>query len=254
MESLTLWVVDALVAAGIPAVARFPHGFRPRLTQPRAAVELSVLRAESAYLGDYVGDAIEDGYGRKVSGTLAVRLFAPTAAELSAAASTALHALKQSPEMADFTAIRMEESSFSSQWDCFLRDIFVDFIALREDVYIELDGEKLAMVESYRAISHCQEREILSFGESAPAGIVRGKETHQLELFRLRKKGDLDLFSLEDFTLTLVRPAGKVRYLGCRWQEVEESSRGGIVEKAVLIATGREREEEEASTNASDGV
>ncbi len=259
MESLTLWAVEALNDAGVPATARFPHEFRPRLKEARAAVELSVLRAETQWLCDYVGDGMEGGYGRKVSGTLAIRLFAPTAAELSAAAETAMEALRGGPEEATLTAIRLEESSFSSAWDCFLRDIFLDFTGflpapLREEVYLELDGEKVAFVEEYRAKSRCQERKMFSFGETAPAGILRGQEEHTLELRRLRCAGDIDLFQLADFTLTLVRPAGRVCYTGCRWIESEESSRDGIVERAVLSATGRVTETEEENTDASDAV
>ncbi len=250
METMTLWAVEVLNDAGIPTVARFPHALRPRLTEARGAVELSVLRAESQWLSDYAGDRVEDGYGRKVSGTLAIRLFAPTAAELSAAAKTAMEVLKQGPTDATLTAIRLEESSFSSQWDCFLRDIFLDFTgflpaATQETVFLELDGEKVALVEEYRAKSRCQERKILSFGEKTPTGILRGQEEHQLELRRLRCAGDVDLFSREGFTLTLVRPAGKVRYTGCRWTEVEESSHDGITERALLTATGRITEREE---------
>jgi hypothetical protein len=255
MERLTLWAVNAISDAGIPASHRFPHGFRPRLTEARAAVELSVLRAESAYLSDYVGDGVEGGYGRTVSGTLAIRLFAPTAAELSAATETALEALKKAPDDATVTAIRGSESTFSSPWDCFTRDIFVDFtgvmpVPAREDVYLELDGEKVAQVEEYRAHSRRTSRMVYSFGESAPAGILRGQEEHNLHLRRIRCAGDVDLFSREDFTLTLVRPAGRVRYTGCRWKEVEEGSRGGTVESALLCATGRVAEEDDDAGNA----
>lgn len=56
-----------------------------------------------------------------------------------------------------------------------------------KDIYIEVEGRRLAAAQSYRGENH-PGRPVLveSFGSAQPAGTVAGQPRHTIELTRLR--------------------------------------------------------------------
>ena len=54
-----------------------------------------------------------------------------------------------------------------------------------KDIYLEVNGKKLAVVESYKAKSTCNSQYIEAFGQSEPIGTVAGKIQHTIELSRV---------------------------------------------------------------------
>ena len=58
-------------------------------------------------------------------------------------------------------------------------------IPMSSDIYLEVDGRKVAVVQSYTAQSSKSSKVIEAFGETEPVATVPGQEQHVLELSRL---------------------------------------------------------------------
>ena len=115
-----------------------------------------------------------------------------------------------------------------------------------KDIYIEVNGKKLAVVENYKAYSKRESRYIQAFGQSEPVGTVPGRTRHFVELSRVYICGsnindDITFFDLSDFNLVIVKPGKKIVYSGCEWSEINESAgiNDTILEGLSLIASHR---------------
>ena len=58
-------------------------------------------------------------------------------------------------------------------------------IPTSRDIYLELNGKKLAVVQGYSAKALRTSREVEAFGESEPVATVGGQTRYTLELSRL---------------------------------------------------------------------
>ena len=102
------------------------------------------------------------------------------------------------------------------------------------DIYLELDGRKIAVVQSYRAKAAKSSRNIEAFGESEPVATIEGQKSYTVELTRLYAtdtaiSDGIDFYSLTDFSLVICKPDRKVIYSGCEWSGIRgaERHRGG---------------------------
>lgn len=59
-----------------------------------------------------------------------------------------------------------------------------------KDIYIEVDGRRLAAAQSYRVKTTREARFVESFGSAQPAGTVAGQPRHTIELTRLQVVGE----------------------------------------------------------------
>lgn len=96
------------------------------------------------------------------------------------------------------------------------------------DIYIEADGKKVAVVQSYRATATRTEQIVEAFGESEPVATIANQLSYKLELTRLYATdeaiGDgINFHELSDFSLVIVKPDRRVIYTGCQWSCIEES-------------------------------
>ncbi len=113
-----------------------------------------------------------------------------------------------------------------------------------KDIYLEIDGKRLASVQSYTAKTTRESRYVEAFGSAEPVGTAGGRVRHVIQLSRIALTGsgqDVDLFGLEEFNLVIVKPDRKVIYCGCRWSSIEEDARltDTVVESAVLMSARR---------------
>lgn len=53
------------------------------------------------------------------------------------------------------------------------------------DIYLEVDGKKWAVVQSYTAKTTKTSQTVEAFGESEPVATIPGQRTHVIELTRL---------------------------------------------------------------------
>lgn len=114
------------------------------------------------------------------------------------------------------------------------------------DIYLEVEGKKVAVVQSYTAKSTRKSINVEAFGESDPVATIGGGDTHTVELSRLYATDSaisdgIRFHELDDFSLVIVKPGRKIIYSGCRWSSIQESGQLGsmVLEKVQLIAARR---------------
>ena len=79
------------------------------------------------------------------------------------------------------------------------------------DIYLEVDGKKVAVVQSYTAKSSRTSQTVEAFGEDEPVATIPGQRTHVIELTRLYATDEairdgLNFHALEDFSLVICKP------------------------------------------------
>ena len=114
------------------------------------------------------------------------------------------------------------------------------------DIYLEVDGKKVAVVQSYAAKSSKASQSVEAFGEDQPVAAIPGQRTHVIELTRLYATDEairdgIDFHTLEDFSLVICKPDRKILYSGCQWSSIQESGALGamVVEKITVVAATR---------------
>ena len=114
------------------------------------------------------------------------------------------------------------------------------------DIYIECEGKKVAVVQSYKASARKTERVIEAFGESEPVATIANQPTYTLELTRLYATDEaisdgINFHELSNFSLVIVKPDRRVVYTGCNWSEIAEDGKLSemVAEKIRVIAAKR---------------
>lgn len=114
------------------------------------------------------------------------------------------------------------------------------------DIYLEADGVRVAVVQSYAAKTTKSSTAVEAFGESEPVATSPGQATHVIELSRLYAtdqaiRDGLDFYGMKDFSLVICKPDRKVIYSGCQWSSIQESANIGsmVLEKVSLVASRR---------------
>ena len=114
------------------------------------------------------------------------------------------------------------------------------------DIYLEVDGARVAVVQSYAAKTTKNSTVVEAFGEAEPVATSPGQTNHVIELSRLYAtdraiRDGLDFYSMEDFSLVICKPDRKIIYSGCQWSSIQESANIGsmVLEKVTLVASKR---------------
>ncbi|MDD6023677.1 MAG: hypothetical protein PUC06_05485 [Oscillospiraceae bacterium] len=114
------------------------------------------------------------------------------------------------------------------------------------DIYLEVNGVKVAVVQSYRALTTRESKNIEAFGHQEPVATIRGLSRYSLELSRIYAtenalRDGINFYELEDFSLVIVKPDRRVIFTGCQWTSLEESTAlgGTVMEKVSLTASSR---------------
>ena len=114
------------------------------------------------------------------------------------------------------------------------------------DIYLEVDGVKVAEVQSYTARTSRSSTTVEAFGEEEPVATVPGKTSHVLELTRLYATDEairdgLNFHELSGFSLVICKPDRKIIYSDCQWSSISEDAALGdmVVEKITVVAAKR---------------
>ena len=105
------------------------------------------------------------------------------------------------------------------------------------DIYLELDGRKVAVVQGYTAKAAKSSRFVEAFGESEPVAAIEGQRKYTLELTRLYATDDavsdgIDFYNLEDFSLVIwKRGASAFSRTGRSWHCCAAWQRSGPPER-----------------------
>ena len=114
------------------------------------------------------------------------------------------------------------------------------------DIYLELDGKKGAVVQSYTAKAVKSSQSVEAFGESEPVATIEGQKKYTLELTRLYATDDavsdgINFYDLRDFSLVICKPDRKIIYSGCEWSTIHEEGQlnAMVAEKITVVASKR---------------
>ena len=114
------------------------------------------------------------------------------------------------------------------------------------DIYLELDGKKVAVVQSYTAKANKSSVNVEAFGESEPVATIAGQRKYTLELTRLYATDDavsdgINFYDLTDFSLVICKPDRKIIYSGCEWSNIQEEGQlnAMVAEKITVVAAKR---------------
>ena len=114
------------------------------------------------------------------------------------------------------------------------------------DIYLELDGRKVAVVQSYMAKAVKSSQSVEAFGESEPVATIEGQKKYTLELTRLYATDDavsdgINFYELKDFSLVICKPDRKIIYSGCEWSTIQEDVQlnAMVAEKVTVVASKR---------------
>ena len=114
------------------------------------------------------------------------------------------------------------------------------------DIYLELDGRKVAVVQSYMAKAVKSSQSVEAFGESEPVATIEGQKKYTLELTRLYATDDavsdgINFYELKDFSLVICKPDRKIIYSGCEWNTIQEEGQlnAMVAEKITVVAAKR---------------
>ena len=114
------------------------------------------------------------------------------------------------------------------------------------DIYLELNGKKVAVVQSYTARASRSSQNVEAFGESEPVATIAGQRKYVLELTRLYATDDavsdgISFYGLSDFSLVICKPDRKVIYSGCQWSEIQEEGQlnAMVAEHVTVVAAKR---------------
>ena len=116
------------------------------------------------------------------------------------------------------------------------------------DISIEVNGQRLAVAQSYKARTAKESRYVEAFGSREPVGAVDGRVKHLVELTRVCVTGAalrerVDFYALTDFNVVIAKPDRRVIYSGCQWTEISEAaSAGDLLFETVTIAASRRME------------
>lgn len=114
------------------------------------------------------------------------------------------------------------------------------------DIYLEADGRKIAVVQSYKATASRNSKNVEAFGEAEPVATLEGQRAYVIELTRLYATDEaisdgIDFYSISDFSLVIAKPDRRIVYTGCQWADIVESGELGemVAEKIRIIAARR---------------
>ena len=114
------------------------------------------------------------------------------------------------------------------------------------DIYLEIEGKKVAVVQSYSARTTRSSQNVEAFGEDEPVATIPGPRTHLIELTRLYATDEairdgINFHNLTDFSLVICKPDRKIIYSGCQWSTIGETGALGamVVEKISVVAARR---------------
>ena len=112
-----------------------------------------------------------------------------------------------------------------------------------KNIYIEINGTKLAAAQDCKIRSQRTGHFVRGFGESEADGIAVGSAAHSIELSRIyiNKDCTANIYELSGFDLTVIKPDGKILFSGCQWEDITEnySADGLILENVCISALTR---------------
>lgn len=124
-------------------------------------------------------------------------------------------------------------------------------ITTSNDIFIELDGKRIAGVQSYSTKYTNDVKSVDAFGQSVPIGYTLGKKAYSLDLTRVYLEDTaiadgIDFYDLSDgdFNVVVVKNGKRIVYKNCIVSSINEDGNlnDKVQEKLSITALNREKE------------
>jgi hypothetical protein len=118
-----------------------------------------------------------------------------------------------------------------------------------KDVYFEINGKKVAVVQSYNTSYSKEDREVDAFGQADPVGFTPGKKAYTIRISKayITDKAIADgisFYTLDNFEFVIVKPDKRIVYTGCSITSIEEEgSLNDVIAENVSIRAAKRRED-----------
>ena len=223
-ELTTILIVDDVIPA-VRQALRSKFARAKNTAQSRSAIRSQVI----VELEKKVAEEIIDSYGEV---TVTASEDDPTVClvEFSFAVAHGLNQIYLTVHITVYGGDGMEATGFPTS----------------ADIYLELDGRKIAVVKGYTARASKSSQSVEAFGESEPVATIEGQRKYTLELTRLYATEDavtdgINFYDLRDFSLVICKPDRKVIYSSCQWSAIQEEGQlnAMVAEKVTVVASKR---------------
>lgn len=119
------------------------------------------------------------------------------------------------------------------------------------DIYLEIEGKKVAVVQSYSVKSTQSSVVVEAFGESEPVATSQGQQSHVIALSRLYAtdsaiRDGINFHDLADFSVVIVKPDRRVIYGGCQWTGISEEAKVSSMVAEGMTCVAKRRIESKA--------
>lgn len=129
-----------------------------------------------------------------------------------------------------------------------MNDIYGVQITTSNDIWLELNGRRIAGVQSYSTKYTNDVKTVDAFGQDVPIGWTRGKKAYSLDLTKVYLEDTaiadgIDFYSLSDgdFDLVIVKNGKRIVYKNCIVASISEDGNlnDKVQEKMSLTAHNR---------------
>lgn len=121
-------------------------------------------------------------------------------------------------------------------------------ILTSDDIYFELNGKRIAGVESYSTKYTNDVKTVDAFGQSTPIGFTHGSKKYTVDIGRIYLEDTaindgIDMYSLSDydFNLVIIKRGKRTIYRHCIISDIAEdgSLKDKVAEKITIMALDR---------------
>lgn len=118
-----------------------------------------------------------------------------------------------------------------------------------KDIYFELDGKKIAVVQNYNTSYTKEEREVDAFGQEDPVGYTPGKKQYTIRITKAyihenALKDGINFYTIDNFEFVIVKPDRRIIYSGCSITNIdEEGSLNDVIAENISIRASKRRED-----------
>lgn len=118
-----------------------------------------------------------------------------------------------------------------------------------KDVFFEVDGKKVAVVQNYNTSYTKDEREVDAFGQSDPVGYTPGKKTYTIKISKAYMNDasiadGITFYDIDNFEFVIVKPDRRIVYSGCSITSIDEQGAlNDVIAENISIRAQKRRED-----------
>lgn len=118
-----------------------------------------------------------------------------------------------------------------------------------KDIFFELGGVKIAVVQNYNTSYAKEDREVDAFGQEDAVGYTPGKKQYTIRITKAyihetAIKDGINFYNIDNFEFVIVKPDKRIVYTGCSITNIEEEgSLNDIIAENISIRATKRRED-----------